>query len=556
MNPTDHGHLSPRSTDPAHTLTRRRTLGLSLALLATLQAGCSTTGERPARVTKSGIPTGSDAPIKQLTWGVSSGPRSLDSQRAFDGRSWVVWGELAEPLVTVNNAGDLVPKLATSWKQPTPTTITFTLRSNVRFWNGDPLTAEDVVWSLKRTGDPKVASEFAAVFWDNIASIRATADDEIIIKLKRPDASLIYYLRFPMIYQKAHAEKAGNDFGGPTGLIMATGPYKVTSFSPATGATMTRFDGYWGKKPTVERIDIKVIPEPETLRLAIQSGDVDGTFGIPLDSAPDWDALGSAQVIYGTSFQSMLLILDTSKPPFNDIHARRAIAYALDRPGLVRALLHDHGSPAKSISAPLLWTNIASQSEVDRFFSGLPDLPFDMAKAKSELSQSATPNGFPLTVVAPSANPEFAKVLETLKENVKTLGIVMSIKNQPNATWFDGLRGPKKNPMGIVTFGSTAPDPVSLAKDLVTGSGKAGGYTAYAPPEMLALLNESKSATPERRLEIAKLVVAKLSEDLPFVPVYTQGYAMVLNKKYVYTEKVSSWIPVADEWAHSIKAAR
>ncbi len=530
------------------------TLSASLAVVMMLTA-CSSTKRSASDGSETSQPSrGTDSPISKLTWGVPSGPRSLDSQHGYDGATWTVYGELAEPLLTIDNAAKLKPKLASSWKQPTPSSIVFTLRDDVKFWDGKPLTAEDVVWSLNRTSDPEVASEFAS-FWTAVKSVEATAENQVTVTLTGPDPMFIYNFRFPVIYQKAHGVDAGADFGGPSGLIMGTGPYKIDKFSPTTGASMTRFEGYWGARPTAKKIDVKVISDPDTLRLAVQSGEVDGMFGLPLDNAGDWEGLDSAKVGFGPSSLTSLLILDTTKPPFNDVHARRAIAYALDRPGIVKALLSGHGVPAQSISAPFLWNNVATKEEVKKFYSTLPDLNLDLDKAKAELAKSATPDGFTVTVNAPNERPEYSKVLETLKENAKGLGIDIVIKPTPLATWLAELRAPAKSPMGIIGFTVTSPDPISLVTSLVTGTDVPGGYTAYAPPEMMKLMGEYKAATPTQQLDIAKTIVGQLSEDLPFVPITTSDYGMVLNKKYVYTEPVSSWLIFGDSWAHWIRAA-
>ncbi|GAA1713084.1 ABC transporter substrate-binding protein [Kribbella yunnanensis] len=520
---------------------------------ALLMAGCASSDDGDTKSAPTAVPKGTDAQITALNWGVGSGPRSLDFNHAVDGPSWVVWGELAEPLLTVDNSGKAIPKLATSWTE-TPGKIVFTLRKGVRFWDGEPLTAEDVVWSLNRTGDPKQASEFAP-FWVNVASVKATAPDEVTLTLRKPDSTFLFNMRGPRIYQKVQALKAGNGFGTPTGLVMGTGPYRIDKFSPATGATMTRFDGYWGTKPTVKKVEVKVISDPDALRLALQSGEVDGTFEFPLGSSSSWDKMDSVATIYGPSSGTTSVILDTTKPPFSDVHARRAVAYSIDRAGLNKALQNGHGSPAQDLAPSLLWQNYASESEVKEFTSGLPRFDFDLAAAKAELAKSATPTGFSLTVYAPSEIPQLVKTLEVLKKSLSELGITLTVKQVPVAAWAGRVTGADRDPLGIMLAGAVSANPLGHVLSLFADPGAPGSYSTYAPPTLKASLAEYKQATKSRQLEIAKTVLTQLANDLPVVPVTVIDTSLALNKKYVYTEQFTSWYSVGDEWAHSIKAA-
>lgn len=519
-----------------------------LVALAIFATGCTSAGSDAPKSESKVVPTGTDAQIANLTWGVASGPRSLDFNHAFDSVSWIVWGELAEPLVTVDSTGEVIPALASSWSA-TPEKVVFTLQPDVTFTDGKPVTAADVVWSLDRISDPKVASEFAS-FWGNVSSVEATASDEVTVTLKEPDSTFLFSMRVPRIYQKAAGLQAGDGFGTTPGSVVGTGPYEADSFSPATGATMTRYDGYWGTKPTAKQIDVKVVSDPDTLRLAVQSGEVDGTFDVPLASAPAWDKMDTATTIYGPSTGMNALLLDTTKPPFNDVHARRAVAYSVDRAGLVKALYNGHGTPQQILAPELLWANYASDEQVEEFVSGLPDLGLDLGKAKAELARSATPDGFSFVAYAPTEFPQYAKMLQVLKQSLSELNITVSIKQVPLASYVGRITGKDKDPLSVTTYGAVSADPLGGLRTVLSS-----GQTTYAPPEMTELLSEYQRAPKDRQLDIAKTVLTQLSEDMPIVPISTDDVALALNNKYVYTREFTSWYGTGEEWAHSIRVA-
>jgi peptide/nickel transport system substrate-binding protein len=520
-------------------------IALGLGACNTDDSGKPRLDGRPAK--------GTDAPIEKLTWATGSAPRSLDGQHAFDGNSWTVLSSIAEPLVTVDSAGKLVPILATKWDQTDPNTLVFTLREGVTFGNGARLTAEDAAWSISRTTDPKTASEMAGAF-TAMKTVKVTGDHELTITLKRPDPDLIYKLRNVLIYQKSSALHAGSKFGTTADSVMATGPYRVKEYSATTGATLVRNETYWGTKPTAKTVEIRPIPDAETLRLALQSGEVDGTFKVPLSNIGAWKGMSNVSIGVGPSPTTMMLLFDTNQPPFNDVHARKAMAYLLDRKGITKALYADEAAPASSMSSPLTWVNTAPQAKVNSFFASLPQLTFDPGKAKKELAQSATPSGFDLTLNIPTGFDEgMNSAMQTLKQNAAALHINITLKEVPVADWLGGLRGKVKKPLGVLPIGPSAPSPLSLISSMIRSDSE---YLNYRPDDLLARISAYNAATnPNERLKIAEEVVARVSEDMPVVPIVYPNVAYALNKKYVFTRNYSGWLPFSESWGQFIRAA-
>ena len=129
-------------------------------------------------------------------------------------------------------------------------------------------------------------------------------------------------------------------------LPVGTGPYKIVEFVPDNHVVLEAYDGYWGGKPSVRKITITAIVDQQTRLLAMQNGEVDGTFDVSISDIDQWKALDNVDVITAPSLGVYMLTLDQKAPPFNDIHVRRAVAHAVDREGLVKALLKGNGAPA------------------------------------------------------------------------------------------------------------------------------------------------------------------------------------------------------------------
>ena len=537
-----------------HSLTRRdllrlagaTSLGLGLAGCAPAHSG-SGAGQGKREFT--------DAEIPLITWALTSPPRSLDPAHAADGSSEFTYMEMLEPLVRFDKNGAPQNLLATSWARPDPLTYVIQLRPNVFFWDGKPLTAEDAAFSIQRNVDPAVASEVAGKY-AGLESATATGPLELTVKFKSPDPYFQYTCVFAPIIQKAHALAHGADLGTPSGLIMGTGPYKIESFSPTQGATLVRNDKYWGSKSKVAKLELKVIADPDQLRLAMQSGEIDGTFQQPLSTSQLWDKLPNVTCQYVPSSTLVMLGLDVTKAPFDDVHVRRAFAYALNRDALVQAVFHGRGRPCISPIDKDLWGSLMSASEADEFYASLPSYKFDMAKSREELAASKYPNGFDVTIPHDPARTQLGTVLQSLAQNLKPLGINLTPKATPSAQWLAGLftKGPKGPQISAESAG--IPNPAFFVNQNL-GPTATLNYANYGnTPEIAALIQQTITADAAGQKTALMEITKRLAEDVPYAPVFFQDYTLALNNKYVYNGDYGQWVNFGSEWASNIRLAK
>src|SRR5207237_9495221 len=130
---------------------------------------------------------------------------------------------------------------------------------------------------------------------------------------------------------------------------------------------------------------------------------VDGTFQVPQEQIDQYKSLSGVTVQVAPELRTAYISLDVASPPFNDVHVRRALAYALDKAGLVRAVLRGYGQPAPTMPPPQQWGDLMPQSKVRALYKSLPQYAFNMTKAKAELALSAYPKGFTATVPFPDS---------------------------------------------------------------------------------------------------------------------------------------------------------
>ena len=307
-----------------------------------------------------------------------------------------------------------------------PTTYKYTIRHGVTFGDGSPLTPDDIVATIKFHMNPDSGSQLAAFFAPSPRSRRRGAD-EVTVKLKAPNVQFHYTPAHMagFIFKKSQLEEHPEDIGSPDVLPLGTGPYRLVEFVPAERVVLEARDDYWGPKPVVKRINFVAIPDRQTRLLAMQNGDIDGTFDLAISDIDQWKALGNVDVITAPSLGVFMLTLDQSAPPFDDIHVRRAIAHSVDRDGLVQALLKGNGEAGDRAQSARDVGRRPPRRRGAELLCDAAGYEFDLEKAKAELAQSAHAGGLEISVPAPTADPYMVNIMQSVAENLKQIGITM-----------------------------------------------------------------------------------------------------------------------------------
>jgi peptide/nickel transport system substrate-binding protein len=539
---------------------RRRAIATTGVLLASalLLTGCSTAGGTKQQ--QDSAAKASDKNVPAMTIGMGGSVRSLDEAAAYDTTNYPVLNLLSEGLMHYDAAGALKPDLASKVETPNPLTYVYTLRSGLKFWNGDPVTAEDAAFSLKRNMDPKTASVLAG-YYSSVKDIVASGPDQVTMTLKHVDPFAQYIPAFSgHVVEKKYVEAKGKAFGTGKGLTMGTGPYKVTSYSSA-GLQLQRNDSYWGTKPKVQSLKFTQIENPDSLRLAMQSGDIDATFGASPETFNVWDKLQGVKMTYADAFYLQYLSLETTRDPFNDVHVRKAIAYAANAKGLLKPLFNGHAGLSKSPIIDSAWANFPGQaSEIKSTYDSLPTYDFNLKKAKEELAQSSHPNGFTVTVPYPSTTTYLARTMENLKQNLAAIGITLNLQATTGEKWGGHIwANPPGIGMQIEQFGLDYPDPgnfPALALGKENSHPNSLGTARFSTPELEKFLAQQRSTTdPAKRVEALTGIVKITADQVPVIPLFHTFDALALSDKFVYDGTFSHWTYIYGDWAVNLKAA-
>ena len=289
-----------------------------------------------------------------------------------------------------------------SWKAVNPTTYTYKVKPGIKFSDGTTMKASRRRLLAQRPPGREDGLEDVLVLQQR-QSITAKGDI-VTIKLKKPDSKWQYTPAASpaLVYSQADYLKKGASFGTPSGLPVGTGPYKWVEYAPNSRVVLER-NPYWkGTKYPWNRIVFPLIPDPNARLLALQSGQIDGTFAVPPNDLPLWLKASNMKVGTFNSGGWRGFSIDIEDGPFKDVNVRRAIAYSIDKATITEALTSSRGQVLEGLPPLLFIRALLPKAEIEAAMKKVPTYPYSIDKAKAELAKSAYPKGFETTLNVPT----------------------------------------------------------------------------------------------------------------------------------------------------------
>ncbi|MER6975568.1 ABC transporter substrate-binding protein [Streptomyces carpinensis] len=342
---------------------RRRATALAVAATATFAlAGCSggtsgkeSTGSSDALTTFT--PKGSGA-VDRITWNVFQGePQTIDPFQSADYTPNMINSNMCETLLAQTPDFQIKPNLATSYSNPDPTTWVYKLRSGVTFWDGSPMTADDVVWSMRHNLTDK--SSFYGYLYSNVASIAKTDAGEVTVRLKKPDYLFNDELASfaGVVVEKKFYEQHGKKVGTPGVGVMCTGPYKFDKWTRGQSISVSRHDGYWNKSlpRKVKNIDFTFLTDDSAITSGLLSGQIDGTYGPPMAGLAQLKASSAGKLYSGPAPLAVTLVVANHKGAMGNADVRKALQVAIDWKGIGDHVYAGEGTPASLQTVPAVY---------------------------------------------------------------------------------------------------------------------------------------------------------------------------------------------------------
>lgn len=512
----------------AGNLTRREliqrgsVLGLSLPILALLggRAEAFAAATRPVARKAGGT----------LKIGSPSADGSLEPPLLQSLGALAVTHMAGEQLVFADKNSVLRPQLATSWKPSKGAkSWTFKLRQGVKFHDGTPMTADDVVATFNRLlgKNSQALSSFNGVLSNG--GVHKVDDHTVRFDLDSANG-LFPYLTSQMTYQAVILPKSyqiPQDLSKPgewTNNMNGTGPFKLKQNRGAAGYSFVANDGYWGGKPLIDAVEWSILDDQPRVT-ALQSGQIDLAVQISYQGAQQLK--NSANVIPLQTANHRYLNMNVNVKPFNDVRVRQAIALALNRPNIAQGLW---GPYAQVGNDSPMWSGYTF---TDR---SVAQRHQDLAKAKALLHAAGATNlNLTLTCYRAFEMPDYA---QRVAQQLKQIGINVTVKVYTSTQYFDGVSfgaAGKLAPwlstnFGIVDYGHRAVPLTYLNAALRTG----GVWNAarYHNKKFDQMINNFQAASSvAKQKQFARQIEQQLLKDTPVIYAYFYNYIAATSKK-------------------------
>ena len=484
----------------------RNTTTVRLAALAVAAAvgltACGA-GSSGSTIKKSALRTTTPAgtqSVAAVTWGLPDGePTSIDPILVGASSEMTVSSNMCENLLALQPDFSVEPGLATSanWSHGGKT-LTLDIHPGVKFWDGKPLTADDVVYSLQRTANPKTGSYYTDAF-AHVTSIAKTGPLQVTLSLDAPD----YQLRNALagatgnVVEKAYAEKQGKKFGTVAGGLMCTGPYKFVSWKSGDSITMVANHDYWNGTPKVEKITFRFLGDVSTLTSALRAGTIDGAYDLPIAAAVALSKSKVGTIYRGPSTSSLSFGPTSTTGPGADPRVRTALDLAIDKQALIKSVLRGLGTIQRTFTAPLAWSGDPAAATYRAAYDALPadDTP-NLTEAR-KLVKEAGAEGKTLVMVIPAGSTTETQAATLVQAAAKKIGITIKLRTlQP--TPFSALFYSPQARSGtdfVLTIGyQEVPGPLYYAPEFATKDGLYN-WSGYQNDQVTKLLNAARSTT-------------------------------------------------------------
>ena len=398
---------------------KRLTALILAALMCTGLSACGSKAESPAQSAPTAPTESANKAANAVTVGIAQDlDNSLDPHKAVAAGTKEVMFNVFEGLVKPTSSGDLIPAVAESYTvSDDHLTYTFTLREGLQFHNGDAVTAEDVVYSLKRVAAPTETGVVQVEALSIMADVVAVDEKTVVLTLTEPSNEFISYLTIailPADYTEQDTKPVG------------TGPFKFVSRSAQESIVMEKFDGYWGEGAHLDKVTFRIIENAEGLLMGLQSGAIDICAHL---TSTQISQLRESEfnIEQGNMNLVQAVYLNHAAAPFDDINVRKALSCIIDPQFIIDMAFDGYGTPIGSSMYPAFGKYF--DDELTTYYEHTSVAP------AAYLAASGYPNGFDMTLTVPSNYQPHIDTAQVVVELCRDFNINVTIELVEWETW-------------------------------------------------------------------------------------------------------------------------
>ena len=502
---------------------------------------------------------GAHAKDREISVGLQAAITSIDPHYHNLSPNNSLLRHIYEPLVWRDANGRLVPSLAVSWKALDDLTWEVKLRKNVKFHDGSPFTAEDVVATFKRVPNVPNSPSSMATFVKPIVETRIVDPYTLIFKTATPHYLLPSDLASVYIIPKAVAEKATTEDFNSGKAAIGTGPYKFAEYVPNNRIVMKANYAYWGGEEPWDKVTFKILSNPATRVAALLSGDVQLIETVPtadiakLSTNHDFNLVDkiSNRVIYVHLYQwndkgaPGVTAKDGSplgKNPFMDARVRKALSISINRDAIAERIMEKRAVPASQL-LPDIFPGTSKK---------LKPAKYDPEGAKKLLAEAGYPNGFALTIYGPNnryINDD--KIAQAIAQFYSRIGLEAKVETMPSSVYFTRAT---KGDFGYMLLGwgtesneqGSSLRSLLATKDAATGMGTTN-RAHYSNPAFDKQLQEALTTMDDaKRNALIAQAAETAMNDTALIPIHYEVSTWAAAKGYRYTPRTDQYTLVMD----------
>lgn len=459
----------------------------------------------------------------QLVTYTSADPKNFDPATLTAWDQTIVAANILEGLVRMNPQGtDIEEGIAKEWSvSDDGLTWTFILRQGAKFHNGREVVAKDFKYSFERIADPAVASNAAWMlnklqgfkeYQDGaateIAGIKVVDDYTLQLTLSEPFAPFVSLLASASlaVVPQEEVEKYGDDFGLN---VVAAGPFTLGEWNFNQDLTVNAFEDYWAGRPYLDSVKFRVINDENTRIVEFDAGTLDVAWITPAHyDRLTTDARYADSIGYAYTLHTSFLAFNMEKEPFASNKAlREAVLYALDTQAVIE-MLQNRASIADYLLLPGMLGGHDAATKT----------PYNMELAKQKMAEAGYADGLPgvFEVITPPWNNNI-KILEIYQQNLKEIGVNISIKAIENAA-YNEARNSGQFEIAWANIVAAYPDSDAMAYPLLY-SGNIGktNYARYSNAEVDQMLDKARASVDSaERDQLYRQIDELVLADLPY----------------------------------------
>jgi len=501
------------------------------------------------------------ADAQTLRWASAGDPQTMDPHSQNESMTNMMNGQVYERLTRRDRQLKIVPGLATEWQQVGPLTWRFKLRQGVKFHDGSPLTADDVVYSVQRGQMPtSQINNYAA----GVGIAKKVDESTIEFTLAAVNPIFLEHLDTLWIMSKTWSEKnkvtRPLDFKNKEESYAAlnangTGPYMLASRAPGIKTTYKRNPNYWGKvEGNVQEVVFTPIGNDATRLAALVSGEVDFVLDPAPRDIPRLRNTAGVKVVDGPENRVVFIGMDQGrdellyssvkgKNPFKDVRVRRALYQAIDIETLKNKLMNGQSFPTGAVMPSPLGTYNDPALE-QRY-------PFDLAAARKGLAEAGYPDGFEVTLHCPNnryVNDE--QICIALAGMWAQIKVKVKVSGEPRATYFPRLEKYDFSMYMLGWGGSVTDAETTLTPVMRNNLGEKGvGFYNYGHSrndKLDALAAQSSTeADPTKREALIKAALREYREQFTALPLHRQVIPWAARSNVNVVHRADNWFEVS-----------